>query len=96
MDSADGGGGEDDDDTSWKVRQAAAKTIEALILSRPERLSDFYEKSAAHLVDRFKERTDIVKVSVMVAFRALLKSTVIQETAQTTEMELQHQPSLRR
>lgn len=72
--------GDDDDDTSWKVRQAAAKSIEAIIISRPEMLKEFYEKSAIRLVDRIKERDDNVKIAILNAFTALLKSTILQET----------------
>ena len=86
--------GEDDDDTSWKVRQAAAKTIEALIVSRPELLREFYEKSAIVLVDRIKERDDNVKVAVLNAFSALLKSTILSSTNITVESLLTNQPSL--
>ena len=54
-------GNEDDDDTSWKVRRAATKTIEAIIASRPDLLKTIYERYVRKLVDRFKERDDNVK-----------------------------------
>ena len=34
---------EDDDDTSWKVRRAAIKLIEALVSSRPDKLRAVYQ-----------------------------------------------------
>lgn len=88
--------GDDDDDTSWKVRQAAAKSIEAIIVSRPEMLKEFYEKGAVRLVDRIKERDDNVKIAVLNAFSALLRSTILQETVQTIDTQLAHQPTLNR
>ncbi len=54
--SADEDGDEDedtDDDASWKVRRAAAKTIEALILAYPEHLGDFYTTLAPAVIQRF-------------------------------------------
>lgn len=81
-------GGDDDDDSSWKVRQAAAKGIEALIKSRPEILKSFYINNARELVDRIKERDDNVKVCVLATLSTLLKSTILSESAQTIEMEL--------
>ena len=72
-------GNEDDDDTSWKVRRQAIKTIEAIIVSRPEMLRMLYQQYAKHIVARFKERDDNVKVNVLEAFQTLLKSTVVSE-----------------
>lgn len=71
--------GEEDDDTSWKVRRGAIKTIEAIIVSRPEMLRTIYTRYAKQLVDRFKERDDNVKCNVLETFQHLLKSTVISE-----------------
>lgn len=34
---------EDDDDTSWKVRRAAIKLIDALVSSRPDKLRSVYQ-----------------------------------------------------
>lgn len=70
---------DDDDDTSWKVRRQAIKTIEAIIVSRPEMLKMLYQSYAKHLVARFKERDDNVKVNILEAFQTLLKSTVVTE-----------------
>lgn len=61
-------GNEDDDDTSWKVRRAATKTIEAIIASRPEILKSFFQKYLKPLVGRFKERDDNVKCNILEAF----------------------------
>lgn len=80
----------DDDDISWKVRRAAAKTIEALVVQeeklkqlniflkityRPEALSANYDKFGHLLINRFKEREDNVKYDIFSAYSALLKLT---------------------
>jgi cullin-associated NEDD8-dissociated protein 1 len=59
---------EDDDDTSWKVRRAAIKAIDAIISSRPELLRTFYKRYSKSLVNRFKERDDNVKCNVFETF----------------------------
>lgn len=61
-------GNEDDDDTSWKVRRAATKTIEAIIASRPEILKNFFQRYLKPLIGRFKERDDNVKCNILEAF----------------------------
>jgi len=84
-------GNEDDDDTSWKVRRAATKTVEAIVASRPDLLNTFYQKYVKQLVGRFKERDDNVKCNVLEAFEQLIKSTALTEgrvVQQSLELEL--------
>ncbi|KAM0040565.1 putative TATA-binding protein interacting (TIP20) [Helianthus debilis subsp. tardiflorus] len=65
----------DDEDVSWKVRRAAAKCLAALIVSRPEMLSNLYDEACPKLVDRFKEREENVKMDVFNTFIELLRQT---------------------
>lgn len=65
----------DDEDVSWKVRRAAAKCLAALIVSRPEMLSNLYEEACPKLIDRFKEREENVKMDVFNTFIELLRQT---------------------
>ena len=80
-------GNDDDDDTSWKVRRAAARTIEAVIASRPELLRLIYDHHAAELIGRFKERDDNVKCNVLEAFQQLLRVTNSQGSSSVFESE---------
>lgn len=65
----------DDEDVSWKVRRAAAKCLAALIVSRPEMLSNLYNEACPKLIDRFKEREENVKMDVFNTFIELLRQT---------------------
>ncbi|CAI9300289.1 unnamed protein product [Lactuca saligna] len=65
----------DDEDVSWKVRRAAAKCLAALIVSRPEMLSNLYDEACPKLIDRFKEREENVKMDVFNTFIELLRQT---------------------
>nr|XP_043619408.1 cullin-associated NEDD8-dissociated protein 1 [Erigeron canadensis] len=65
----------DDEDVSWKVRRAAAKCLAALIVSRPEMLSNLYVEACPKLIDRFKEREENVKMDVFNTFIELLRQT---------------------
>jgi cullin-associated NEDD8-dissociated protein 1 len=77
-DDDDGGNNTDDDDTSWKVRRAAAKALAAVVLSRPELISDVYARVAPVLVKRFREREENVRVdNVFAAFAAVLRQTAV-------------------
>ncbi len=92
--SNDNEANEDDDDTSWKVRRAAIKTIEAIITSRPDMLKVVYQDYADLIVKQFRERDNNVNINILETFSVLLKSTVISELSQSIELELTHQPSL--
>ncbi|CAL8143839.1 unnamed protein product [Orchesella dallaii] len=65
----------DDDDMSWKVRRAAAKCIEAVIVSRPDMLLYIYQTVSVMLIVRFREREENVRCDVFSAYRALLRMT---------------------
>jgi hypothetical protein len=67
---------EDDDDTSWKVRRAAIKLIDALVSSRPDKLRAVYQQYAGLLIKRFKERDDNVKCNVLETYRTFLKCAI--------------------
>ena len=63
----------DDDDVSWKVRRAAAKCLEAVIVTRHEMMEEFYTTISPALITRFKEREENVKADIFHAYQALLK-----------------------
>jgi len=65
----------DDDDVSWKVRRAAAKCLEAVIVSRHEMIDSFYRTISPALITRFKEREENVKSDIFHAYIALLRQT---------------------
>lgn len=66
----DDGGDQDqeDDDTAWKVRKSSIKIIEALVKSCPEKIRDQWREYVTLLSNRFIERTDHVKVDILVSF----------------------------
>jgi hypothetical protein len=85
MDEDDGGWGEnsdfseeqdvqDDDDTSWKVRRGGCRVISSIILTRPELHGFIIADYSLKLADRFKERSDDVKIELLDAFRLLVQS----------------------
>ena len=51
----------DDDDVSWKVRRAAAKCIEAVIVSRHEMIEQFYRTISPALITRFSHVRTIMQ-----------------------------------
>ncbi|KAK1382847.1 Cullin-associated NEDD8-dissociated protein 1 [Heracleum sosnowskyi] len=65
----------DDEDVSWKVRRAAAKCLATLIISRPEMLPMLFVEACPKLIDRFREREEVVKMDVFKTFIELLRQT---------------------
>lgn len=62
----------DDDDTSWKVRRAAARIIEAIISTYSSMTADFYLSIAPILIKRFTGEFlcfCINKINVFLVFR---------------------------
>lgn len=91
-----GGAGEEDDDSSWKVRRAAVKLIDSIVISRPDMLRQVYQQYAQLLAERFKERDENVKINIFETFRTLIKSSILQEQHQSIETQLAMAPSLQR
>ncbi|XP_036320562.1 cullin-associated NEDD8-dissociated protein 1 isoform X1 [Rhagoletis pomonella] len=79
-DYADSDDYSDDDDISWKVRRAAAKCLEALIITRQESLESFCQDLGPILILRFKEREENVKSDIFHVYTTLLKSTKFPNT----------------
>ncbi len=75
LDQEDGGGGSDDDDTSWKVRKAAVKVINAVITARPEMLHELYNSCGDELIGCFKEREENVRLDIIASFGHLVQAT---------------------
>ena len=81
--SDDAGEYSDDEDVSWKVRRAAARTLEALIsavAARPEpagalsALGTLAKSLGPPLIGRFKEREENVRVDILQVYIALLRA----------------------
>ena len=84
MDDDEGWGdydGEDEqvdaDDTAWKVRKSAVKVIDAVIMSCPAYLREFWISYVELLQSRFIERDDNVKCDILQTFQNLVKASVV-------------------
>lgn len=67
----------DDDDTSWKVRRAAVKVLEAIVKTRADLLEQFYSTCAPVIIERFKEREETVKLDLLSLFTTLVHATAV-------------------
>ena len=56
---------DDDDDSSWKVRRASVRVIHSVVKTRLDFQGQVLEKYGGVLIERFKERTDDVKIEIM-------------------------------
>ncbi|XP_065897890.1 cullin-associated NEDD8-dissociated protein 1-like [Dysidea avara] len=86
---------EDDDDVSWKVRRASAKCLAAILGSRPELLTTFYQDVSPVLVTQFKEREENVKADIFAAYQALLhrtKLSFVEQSLDPSDMETTASP----
>ena len=67
---------DDDDDTAWKVRKGAIKLIDAIIVTCPMQLKEFWFKYLDLLQKRFMERDDNVKCEILETCQTLIKSSL--------------------
>ena len=67
---------DDDDDTAWKVRKSAIKVIDAIIVSCPVQLKEYWSKFVKLLSGRFIERDDNVKCDILETFQNLMKASI--------------------
>lgn len=65
----------EEDDESWKVRRAAAKTLSAVIVTRPDMCASLWKSVAPTLIKRFTEREDGVRLDVFACFNDLARQT---------------------
>ncbi|KAF7061169.1 hypothetical protein CFC21_067885 [Triticum aestivum] len=65
----------DDKNASWKVRQASAKCLSAIIVSCPQMLFKMYQEACTKLINRFREREENVKMDIFNTFIELLRQT---------------------
>jgi len=70
---------DDDDDTAWKVRKSAIKILDAIIVSCPVQLKDYWLQFADLLSKRFIERDENVKVDILETFQTLIKASLKQD-----------------
>ncbi|CAH8627271.1 unnamed protein product [Schistosoma bovis] len=70
----------DDEDVSWKVRRAAARALEAIILVFTEMTANFYVSIAPLLIKQFNEREESVRLSIFSCLSALLRQTRLTST----------------
>ena len=60
---------------SWKIRRAAAKCLDAIIGTRHELLTSFYDEVSPVLISRFKEREETVKSDIFNVYITMLHQT---------------------
>lgn len=89
----------DEDDISWKVRTASVKCLGALIRTRPDLADTLFKElcsSEEHpLVDRFKERSESVKLEIFAVFNDLLGLATSTVTSSTGEQSVTQHPVIK-
>ncbi|KAG5441081.1 Cullin-associated NEDD8-dissociated protein 1 [Clonorchis sinensis] len=79
----------DDEDYSWKVRRAAARALEAVVLTYPEKTADFYQSIAPLLIKRFNDHEEPVRSNIFSCFATLLRQTRITPSASSVPFHSQ-------
>ena len=79
---------DDDDDTAWKVRKSAIKVIDAIIVSCPVQLKEYWSKFVKLLSNRFLERDDNVKCDILETFQNLMKASIKIDDSTSQDYEL--------